>query len=121
MGDDLGGGVALARGVAALGLQHALVVGVVALDEVRLALERRGDRAELDLDGAAEHVALDLLERRAGHARGDPLDVGQHLPCLFDRPNHGEFIQKFVHDPRSSNVSMSAAEPRHATSSIHSG
>ena len=36
---DLGRGVAPAAGVAAFGLQHGAVGGVVALDERRLALE----------------------------------------------------------------------------------
>ena len=118
---DQGAGVALAGGVAALALQHGAVGRVVALDEVGLALERSRDRTELDLHDAAEHVAFDLLQLGAGHARGDALDVGEHGPGLIDRPMHREFVQKFVHRPRSSNVSMSAAEPMHATSSIQSG
>ena len=50
LGGDLGGGVALPAGVAPLGLEHGAVPWVIAVDERRLALERRGDRAELDLD-----------------------------------------------------------------------
>ena len=56
-------------GVAALGLEHGLVGGVVLLDEGGLALVLGGDRADLDLHHAAVLVALDLLELRAGQAR----------------------------------------------------
>ena len=71
VGGDVGLGVAAAAGVAALGLEPGVMGGVVALDELRLALELGGHRAELDLDLAAIDVAFDLLQlgARAGRER----------------------------------------------------
>ncbi len=64
--------VAAAAGVAALGLQRwPCRRAVVALDERRLALELRGDRAELDLDDAAVDVAL------RSPAAGRPASAGR--------------------------------------------
>ena len=49
----------------------ARCVGVVAIEEVGLALELAGDRAELHLDDAAVGLAFDLLQfgARAGTVR----------------------------------------------------
>ena len=77
-------GVALAPGVAALGLEHDPVGRDVMLLEAGGALVLRGDRADLDLDDPAVVVALDLLQLGTRHAGRDPLDVGQDGPGVID-------------------------------------
>ena len=69
---------------------------------------------DLDLHDAAVLVALDLLELGAGHARGDPLDVGEHRPRLARpaRPPGTRWsapsVLQVLHACR---LSMSAARP----------
>ena len=53
--------VARAAAVAALALDDDPLLGLVLLDEAGLALVLGADRADLDLDDAAELVAVDLL------------------------------------------------------------
>src|SRR5205085_12485875 len=94
--------------------------GLVALEERRLALVLRRDRADLDLDDAAVLVALDLLELGARHARSDALHVGEHLPGVRRWQRHPELVGQ-LHVSRSSTVSTSAGSPRQATSPTRSG
>jgi hypothetical protein len=51
-----------------------------------------GDGPDLDLDRAGELVAVDTQQLRAGEAAGDPLDVGQHLPCLAGGHGHAKLV-----------------------------
>ena len=88
--------------------------------ELGLALVLRGDRADLHLHDAAVLVALDLLELRAGQARGDPLDVGEHGPGPLDGQRHAEVVGQ-LHRSRSSTVSMSSLRPSHGTACTSSG
>ena len=106
----------------------ALCASSSRLDERGRALVLGGDRADLDLDDAAVLVALDLLELGAGHARGDALDVGEHLPGPLDGHPHPELVGQLhgitsgrLQVARSSTVSMSAARPGHGTSATRSG
>src|SRR5262249_22076807 len=85
-------GVALASGVAALGLDDDPARGLVGLDDARRALVLGGDGPDLDLDDAPELVALDLLELRPGHARRDALDVAQHVPGLLEGDLHPDLF-----------------------------
>ena len=122
LGGDLGGGVAPPTGVAADALDRGGVVGIVAVEEVGLALELAGDRAEFHLHDAAIDLTFDLLELGSGEAGRDALDVGEDRPGLVDRSIDGELVdQLFCHRRRSSAVSISAGEPEHATSRTRSG
>ena len=122
MGLDLRRRVAATTGVATLRLEHRPVRGVVTLDERGLSLERRRDRAELDLHDAAVDLALDLLQLGARQARCDPLDVRDHGPRFVDRSVDRELVDElFCHRWRSSTVSMSIGEPSHGTASTRSG
>ena len=98
-GGDGGRRVALAARVAALGLEHHLAVGLVGLLDLGHALVLRGDRADLDLHGAAVLVALDLGELRAGQARGDALEIEEHLPRLLDGHLDPELSSIFTGPP----------------------
>src|SRR5581483_10089799 len=112
--------VALASGVAALGLQHGAVLVGVLLDERCLALVLRGDRADLDLHDPAVLVTFDLLKLRARHAGRDPLDVREHVPGGRRGDGHAEVVGQ-LHRSRSSRVSMSIGSPGHGTSATRSG
>jgi hypothetical protein len=62
----------------ARGLDRGRVLVLVGLDDRGRALVGDGHRADLDLYAAVVGVALDLLQCRAGHAGGDPFQVGEH-------------------------------------------
>ena len=119
-GGDRGAGVALAARVAPFGAQHGAVARFVELLEHGLALVLRGDRSDLDLHDAAVLVALDLLELRTRHARGDALDVGEDRPGRRRWNGDTEVVGQ-LHRSRSSRVSMSIGSPTHGTSVTRSG
>ena len=66
--------------------------GLVLLDEPRRAGVGHLDRADLDLHPADDRLAVERLDRRAGHARRDAFDVEQHVPRLRDRHRHAELV-----------------------------
>src|SRR6185369_11491008 len=85
--------VAARSRVAALGVDHRPVAGLVPLGEAGRPGELGDDRAHLDLHLALVRVALDTGEPGARHARCDALQVGEHLPGALDRGVHGELVR----------------------------
>ena len=96
--------------------------GVVKIKLGSITPQFKGQANFLQRDDAAVGLAFDLLELRAGQARGDALDVGDHRPGFVDGPVDGELVDElFCHVRRSSAVSMSIGEPSHGTSVTRSG
>ena len=83
---------ARAAGLLAGRLDRDGVAGLVLVGELGGALVGQRERAELDLDLALDLVALDRGDAGAGHARGDPLNVKQHIPGLLGRDGDGERV-----------------------------
>src|SRR5258707_7142036 len=91
---DLGARPRGAEPVSARPQDHAALHGLIA-DHARLAVERSGDRAELDRDLPLQPVAARTAERGAGHARDHALDLGQEIPYLAPRPRDDERLSDF--------------------------
>ena len=87
----------------AVGLDHGHPCGLVPLDEPGRAVVRHRDRAQPHLDPALEPavlLAVDVaVERRPGHARGDPLDVHQDGPGLCPGDRDREVVLQLHQTP----------------------
>ena len=91
-GPDGRRGGAGAAGLLAGGLHHHDARVGVALGEGRGAAVGQRDRPHLDLEVPVDHVAVDLVDGRARHARRDPLHVKQDAPGLLRRDGHGKRV-----------------------------
>jgi len=62
----------------------------IALGELRGPAIGQRHRADFDLYPPGDHLAVEVLDAGAGHARRDPLHVEQHIPGPVGRDGDGE-------------------------------
>src|SRR6516165_4451920 len=91
---DLGARPRGAEPISARSQNHAALHVRIA-DHARLAVERRGDRAELDRELPLQPVAARAAERGSGHARDHAFDLGEEVPYLALRLRDDERLPDF--------------------------
>src|SRR6516162_6602261 len=91
---DLGARPRGAEPISARSQDQAALHGLIA-DHASFAVERRGDRAELDRELPLQPVAARGAERGSGHARDHAFGLGEEVPHLALRSRDDERLADF--------------------------